>query len=246
MSSEDTKNSLVLSSQPSDQEMTTINIEDDSHSSGGGGMINLTIRTLPGQMIPITVPAGATTTVLSVRQAVTAKEGITAANQRLIFGGRELQDTDVLSERGIYDGYTIHLLIKTTAQALSSGGAGAANNAGAGAGVGGGGEGGGGVHIPVGVAHIPNDMIMGQNPDVAVDATRQLETYVAARGVKWFSILDMVTLSLSLFFFLDISFLLDSIVNNKQQYNNFSLCYDGMYVFMYSFFCSYLTMFPKL
>lgn len=68
------------------------------------------VRTLTGKNITLTVDS--TDTVLSVKQQVFEKEGISKNQQRLIFAGKQLEDDKTLGEYNIQKEATIHLVLR--------------------------------------------------------------------------------------------------------------------------------------
>ena len=51
-------------------------------------------------------------TVQQVKQALQEKEGISVEQIRLIFGGRQLNDTSALSEYNLKPGSVIHMVLQ--------------------------------------------------------------------------------------------------------------------------------------
>ena len=68
------------------------------------------IKTLTGRTITIIV--GPTDTISSVKLSVKDKDGVPVEEQRLIYGGHELKDTDTLADHSIQSNATLHLVLR--------------------------------------------------------------------------------------------------------------------------------------
>lgn len=76
----------------------------------GGGNISVYVKTLTGRTHTIDIPANAT--VIELKEAIEVKEGTPTDQQRLIFGGQQIQDDRTLGDYGIMQEHTIHLVLR--------------------------------------------------------------------------------------------------------------------------------------
>ena len=76
----------------------------------GGNRILIILKTLSGKGIPLQVPS--TETVQNVKKAIQEIERIPVDHQRLVFAGKQLDDTRTLSDYNIQNEATIHLLMR--------------------------------------------------------------------------------------------------------------------------------------
>jgi len=74
-----------------------------------GGM-QLFVKTLTGKTVTIEVEEGES--IEDVKAKIAEKEGIPPEQQRLIFGGQQLQDAKTLSDYDVGDDSTLHLVLR--------------------------------------------------------------------------------------------------------------------------------------
>jgi ubiquitin len=74
-----------------------------------GGM-QLFVKTLTGKTVSIDVEEGES--IEDVKAKIAEKEGIPAEQQRLIFGGQQLQDQKTLQDYDVGDDSTLHLVLR--------------------------------------------------------------------------------------------------------------------------------------
>jgi ubiquitin len=74
-----------------------------------GGM-QLFVKTLTGKTVSIEVEEGES--IEDVKAKIAEKEGIPAEQQRLIFGGQQLQDAKTLGDYDVGDDATLHLVLR--------------------------------------------------------------------------------------------------------------------------------------
>ena len=74
-----------------------------------GGM-QLFVKTLTGKTVSIEVEEGES--IEDVKAKISEKEGIPPEQQRLIFGGQQLQDAKTLDDYDVGDDATLHLVLR--------------------------------------------------------------------------------------------------------------------------------------
>jgi len=74
-----------------------------------GGM-QLFVKTLTGKTVSIEVEEGES--IEDVKAKIAEKEGIPPEQQRLIFGGQQLQDAKTLDDYNVGDDATLHLVLR--------------------------------------------------------------------------------------------------------------------------------------
>jgi ubiquitin len=83
-----------------------------------GGM-QLFVKTLTGKTVAIEVEEGES--IEDVKAKISEKEGIPAEQQRLIFGGQQLQDAKTLDDYDVGDDATLHLVLRLRGGILGKG-----------------------------------------------------------------------------------------------------------------------------
>ena len=72
--------------------------------------MQLFVKTLTGKTVSIEVEEGES--IEDVKAKIAEKEGIPAEQQRLIFGGQQLQDQKTLQDYDVGDDSTLHLVLR--------------------------------------------------------------------------------------------------------------------------------------
>mmetsp|Transcript_7278 Transcript_7278/g.17728 ORF Transcript_7278/g.17728 Transcript_7278/m.17728 type:complete len:132 (-) Transcript_7278:534-929(-) len=74
-------------------------------------IIKVNVMTLTGKTFHLWAERPAAT-VEDFKDGVRPSEGIPAEEQRLVYAGRQLDDNRTLSDYGVFDGSTIHLILR--------------------------------------------------------------------------------------------------------------------------------------
>lgn len=81
--------------------------------SGSGpepNQFQLFVKSIDGKTRTLNVNTG--TTIGEIKQQMQQKEGIGAAEQRLIFGGKNLEDNKTLADYNLMKDSTLHMVIR--------------------------------------------------------------------------------------------------------------------------------------
>ncbi len=68
------------------------------------------VRNLEGKTVSVDVEKNET--IASLKAKIQEKEGVDPARQRLVFGGKQLEDQHQLSDHNIQEGSTLHLVLR--------------------------------------------------------------------------------------------------------------------------------------
>ena len=82
-----------------------------------GGM-QLFVKTMTGKTVSIEVEADES--IEDVKAKIQEKEGIPPEQQRLIFGGQQVDDSKTLGDYGVGDDDTFHLVLRLVSQIVKS------------------------------------------------------------------------------------------------------------------------------
>lgn len=72
--------------------------------------MQLFVKTLQGQTL--TVNADTADTIQAVKERIAAKENLPAGEQRLVYAGKQLDETRSLQDYNIQENATLHLLMR--------------------------------------------------------------------------------------------------------------------------------------
>ena len=72
--------------------------------------MELFVKTMTGKTVSIEAEEGET--IEEIKAKITEKEGIPAEQQRLIFGGQQLEDAKTLEDYGVDEDDTFHLVLR--------------------------------------------------------------------------------------------------------------------------------------
>ena len=78
----------------------------------GAANVEITVSTLTGKTIPITIDN--TETVLALKTRIQEREGVPPDQQRLIFAGKQLEEDKTLESYNIQTGATILSMFSTS------------------------------------------------------------------------------------------------------------------------------------
>jgi hypothetical protein len=73
-------------------------------------MTDIFVKTIAGKTIQINIAL--TSTVAQLKAAIALKENVPVDQQRLLFAGKQMEDTAVLSDLGVEKDSTIHLVMR--------------------------------------------------------------------------------------------------------------------------------------
>lgn len=82
----------------------------DGDGTSSGSKMNIFIKTLQGKSIPMEVLSS--DTIQSVKSRILDKEGIPVDQQRLVFNGKQLEDTNTIGDYGVTSDSSVHLVLR--------------------------------------------------------------------------------------------------------------------------------------
>jgi hypothetical protein len=77
---------------------------------GGAGQFNIFVKSINGKTRSLTVTAG--TTIADMKAQIAEKEGVSAEEQRLIYAGKNLEDTKTVADYNLGVDSTVHLVLR--------------------------------------------------------------------------------------------------------------------------------------
>jgi ubiquitin C len=84
---------------------------NEGDGSSSGSKFNIFLKTLQGKTIPMEVTSA--DTIQSIKSRILDKEGIPVDQQRLVFNGKQLEDTNTLGDYGVTTAdATLHLVLR--------------------------------------------------------------------------------------------------------------------------------------
>jgi len=95
---------------PSRHPTALVSCRGGDGGEGGAPPVQLFVKTLTGKTVSIEVEAGEA--IEDVKARIAEKEGIPPEQQRLIFGGQQLQDGKTIDDYDLGDDATLHLVLR--------------------------------------------------------------------------------------------------------------------------------------
>lgn len=180
----------------------------DPAAAAAPATMNVLVRTVTGMTFNFQVPNDATFTVFGLKEMIANQTGVSPADQRIIFSGRELDDLTTLQAAGVRDGFTLHVVLRLSAQPPAAAAAVNPNYQyappmGVPAGGGGGGGWGGPANqaplgAPMGYAN-PDQVAVGipvgqDGPAMPILSDEMMKIFAMARTVRMFALIDAAVL----------------------------------------------------